>query len=63
MTLEMIVERLMQMSDDTTPCECGIPCKYRDCSLKYAYCENGDCLEGIATTVREITRKEMKNAD
>ena len=53
MYLDDVIEKLMNLDDQTCPCEAGIPCPYRDETLKDAYCYRGSCLDGMVKQVRK----------
>ena len=57
MSLENLIEKLMNLDDQTCPCEAGIPCPYRDETLKDAYCSSYSCPEGIAKQVRKMVKE------
>lgn len=60
MYLDDFLEKLMNLDEQTCPCEVGIPCKYYNKELITAYCICGSCLDGMVATAREIIKKETK---
>ena len=58
MCLDEIIENLMNLDDQTVPCELGIPCPYYNPQTDGAYCHRGSCLDGMVKIIRETVRKE-----
>ena len=56
MTLEDIVEKLMDLDEDTCPCEVGIPCPF-DQPASHKYCIEGNCAEAVASLIRSVVEK------
>lgn len=56
--LSHILETLMYSNyEDTTPCEAGLHCPFYDKNNSYAYCDNGNCIEGMTKLVKELCEK------
>lgn len=60
MYLDEIIEKLMDLDEQTVPCECGIPCHYYNPQANGSYCYRGSCLEGMVRTIRDTVRKESR---
>lgn len=58
MYLDEIIEKLMDLDDQTVPCELGIPCPYYDPQRNGSYCYRGSCLDGLVKIIRDMVRKE-----
>ena len=58
MYLDDFLEKLMNLDEQTCPCEVGIPCKYYDKELKTAHCIRGSCLDGMVAEARKIVKGE-----
>lgn len=55
--LDDVIEKLMNLDDQTCPCEVGIPCPYRDETLEGEYCYRGSCLDGMVKQVRKMVKE------
>ncbi len=55
--LHDVIERLMNLDEQTCPCEANIPCPYYDPSLKDAYCISGSCLDGMVKQIRKMVKE------
>lgn len=58
MYLDEIIEKLMNLDEQTNPCELGIPCPYYNPQPNGFYCYRGSCLDGMIKTIRDTVRKE-----
>jgi len=58
MYLDDFLEKLMNLDEQTCPCEVGIPCKYYDKELTTAHCITGSCLDGMVAEARKIVKGE-----
>lgn len=58
MYLDEIIEKLMNLDDQTNPCELDIPCPYYDPQQDGSYCYRGSCLDGMVRLIREMVKKE-----
>lgn len=65
MTLKEFVFKLIEEyidNIDCCPCECGIPCIYREKNkTDDYYCTSGDCYEGLKFTFKKILETEIDN--
>ena len=57
MYLDDLLENLMNLDEQTCPCEKGIPCPYFNPDLEDRYCIENACLEGMVKLVRNMVRE------
>ena len=59
MYLDDFLEKLMNLDEQTCPCEVGIPCKYYNKELVTTpHCITGSCLDGMVAEARKIVKGE-----
>jgi hypothetical protein len=56
--LSRILETLMYSNyEDTTPCEAGLHCPFYEKNNPWAYCTNGNCVEGMTKLIKGLCEK------
>lgn len=56
MALEDILEKIMNLDENTCPCEIGIPCPFNQ-PTGYSHCATGDCVGGMASLIRSVVEE------
>jgi len=55
--LENLLDRLMNLDEDTLPCESNIPCPCYTPN-KETYCACGNCVEGMVILIKKYLKEE-----